>query len=208
MPNLPKHIQLAKLSSSKINLHIISKNIGYFLLGSTSPDMHVISKENREQYHFSTLSVNKIGTGVENILIKYPELKNIREQNSETQAFFAGYISHLIADEMWINKIFRPYFGNKSIYNDEIFGLLMDRAVQLDKDKEAWPVLNNSLICIRTASKSLNIKLSPTLFAPKICNAYVTSPEPKDVCKDVKSELERFKFIARTSPEAEVLAGT
>ena len=107
MPNLPKHIQLAKLSSSKINLHIISKNIGYFLLGSTSPDMHVISKENREQYHFSTLSVNKIGTGVENILIKYPELKNIREQNSETQAFFAGYISHLIADEMWINKIFR-----------------------------------------------------------------------------------------------------
>tara|TARA_B100000686_G_scaffold355010_1_gene468990 strand:- start:43337 stop:44083 length:747 start_codon:yes stop_codon:yes gene_type:complete len=158
LPNLPKHIQLAKLSSSKINLHIISKNIGYFLLGSTSPDMHVISKENREQYHFSTLSVNKIGTGVEKILIKYPELKNIREQNSETQAFFAGYISHLIADEMWINKIFRPYFGNKSIYNDEIFGLLMDRAVQLDMDKQAWPVLNNSLICIRTASKSLNIK--------------------------------------------------
>ena len=34
----------------------------------------------------------------------------------------------------------------------------MDRAVQLDMDKEAWPVLNNSLICIRTASKSLNIK--------------------------------------------------
>ena len=158
MPNLPKHIHLAKLSSTKINLHIISKNIGYFLLGSTSPDMHVISKENREQYHFSTLSVNKIGTGIENILIKYPELKNIRDQNSETQAFFAGYISHLIADEMWINKIFRPYFGNKSIYNDEILGLLMDRAVQLDMDKQAWPVLNNSLIYIRNASKSLNIK--------------------------------------------------
>ena len=34
----------------------------------------------------------------------------------------------------------------------------MDRAIQLDMDKQAWPVLNNSLICIRTASKSLNIK--------------------------------------------------
>ena len=158
MPNLPKHIQLALLSSNKINLHIISNNIGYFLLGSIAPDMHVISKENREKYHFSTLSVSKIGTGIKNIFKKFPEMENIREQNSETQAFFAGYISHLIADEMWINKIFRPYFGNKSVYNDQIFGLLMDRAIQLDMDKQAWPILNNSLINIKNANKSLNIK--------------------------------------------------
>ena len=146
MPNLPKHIQLALLSSNKINLHIISNNIGYFLLGSISTDMHLISKDNREKYHFSTLSVSKIGTGIKNIFKKFPEMENIREQNSETQACFAGYISHLIADEMLINKIFRPYFVNKSLYNDQIFGLLMDRAIQLDMDKQAWPILNNSLI--------------------------------------------------------------
>ena len=70
MPNLPKHIELAKLSSNKIYSHNISNNIGYFLLGSTAPDMHVITKENREKYHFSTLSVKKIGTSLDNIFSK------------------------------------------------------------------------------------------------------------------------------------------
>lgn len=157
MPNLPKHIELANLSSKKIYSHSISNNIGYFLLGSTAPDMHVITTENREKYHFSTLSVKKIGTSLDNILAKFPELRNIREQNPETQAFFAGYISHLIADEIWINRIFRPFFGNKSIYPDEIFGQLMDRAVQLDMDKQAWPILNNSLVYIKNATNDLNI---------------------------------------------------
>jgi len=161
LPNLPKHIQLAILSANNINMSIINNNIGYYLLGSTTPDMHVILKNkehNREKYHFSTLSVNKIGEGIENIISKFPEIINIRKETPETQAFFAGYISHLIADEMWINKIFRPYFGNNAIFNDKIFGLLMDRAIQLDMDREIWHVLNDSLKSINNADKSVNIK--------------------------------------------------
>ena len=46
-----------------------------------------------------------------------------------------GYASHLLSDELWILGLYRPYFGNREVYEDAHEGDLMDRALQLELDR-------------------------------------------------------------------------
>ena len=135
MPNLATHITFANELNESENL-INHNDKGIYLLGSTSPDIRVLTKEPREKYHFVSLNFDNIGDGINNMIQQYPLLQDIPQKN-QLKPFLAGYFSHLILDETWITKIFRPLFGEKSNFKNNIYGRILDRAIQLKLEEEA-----------------------------------------------------------------------
>ena len=138
MPNLPAHIELAEQAARRLSHPTLERHIGYFLLGSTSPDIRVITRRRREEYHFAPLDFEAVGAGVRGLFHSHPHLDSSSDHDGPTQAFMAGYITHLIADEIWIVKMFRPYFGNSQVFQDEVSGMVFDRALQLELDRQSW----------------------------------------------------------------------
>lgn len=66
-----------------------------------------------------------------------PELDRPERLGRETRAFVAGYMSHLVADQVWIIRVYRPFFGNRQVYRDGLEGNIMDRALQLDMERQS-----------------------------------------------------------------------
>ena len=162
MPNLPAHMELALRAADKLKHPVIDENIGYFLLGSTSPDIRVITRRTREEYHFTDLNFDEIGTGVATMFKTMPELRNCANYADHTQAFIAGYISHLIADETWIVTMFRRYFGNPKVFEDDALGKVSDRAMQLEMDRHAWDRVDLSQQELRNAHQNIEIGFIPS----------------------------------------------
>ena len=143
MPNLPAHIYLASQAASSLEHPTINQHLGSFLLGATAPDIRSIIKCRREQTHFATLKVNNVGEGVEAMFKTYPNLRHGNAVNQPTQAFIAGYINHLIADESWIVGVFRIYFDNHPTPINQMRAHMWDRAIQLEMDRVARVELND-----------------------------------------------------------------
>ena len=161
MPNLPAHIELAAMVAERLGPSALDGNLGYFLLGSTSPDIRAITKADRQDYHFAPLSFESVGAGVDGMLSAHPELRDAAGRDGPTGAFVAGYMTHLIYDETWIVEMFRPCFGNSGVFADEMEGKVLDRALQLDLDRQAHPAIAESLPAIAGASGSVDVKFLP-----------------------------------------------
>ena len=142
MPNLVVHIDLALQVAALLENHQIKDNLACFLLGSTAPDIRAITKHDRSEYHFASLDFDDVGTGVANLFRSYPDLINHQSYNDPTVAFLAGYITHIISDEIWIKYVYREYFGNREFFEDSVIGNVMDRAMQLSMDKKCWAVFD------------------------------------------------------------------
>ena len=138
MPNLPVHIQLAVEAASQIGASDLHSNLGYFCLGSTSPDIRAITKRARSEYHFVELDFKTIGEGVNAMFAAYPDLMDAAEHDGATRAFVAGYIAHLLTDETYIVRMFRPHFGEAGVFEDLTLAKVFDRALQLDLDRQVW----------------------------------------------------------------------
>ena len=136
MPNLVAHIGFGLDCIGLEEDVVFTENLGAFLLGCCSPDIRIVTKMSRDTTHFSPISNDVIGTGTHNLFSQHPILANKNLLNPETRSFLAGYILHLVADETWIITMYRPFFGNKNIFSDKITANIMDRAMQLDMDKE------------------------------------------------------------------------
>ena len=139
MPNLPTHMLLASEVASRLPHPAIDSAMGTFLLGSTSPDIRIMTKWARDDTHFAPLSITEIGAGVQGMFRKHPALgaSNGGGVSDATRAFLAGYITHLVADEAWILEIYRTYFDGPGEPGDRIVGNIWDRALQLDMDMAA-----------------------------------------------------------------------
>lgn len=137
MPNLPMHIYLCQEIATELDWGYVHDHSGAAYLGSTSPDIRAMTKWHRTRTHFSDLSVDRVGAGVEMMFQQNPDLAG--SDNGlypETKAFLLGYVSHIVADETWITMMFRPHFdpGNH-VANTEVEAQMWDRALQLDMDR-------------------------------------------------------------------------
>ena len=161
MPNLPAHIELAYKAAQHLDHPTLDANLGYFLLGSTSPDVRIVTRGLREEYHFAPLDFDSVGAGVDGLFDSHPRLGLSSNHDGPTQAFVAGYITHLIADEIWIVDIFRRYFGNREVFEDDVLGKVMDRALQLDLDRQAWQTVDGTLTLLEAARDGVNVDFIP-----------------------------------------------
>lgn len=141
MPNFSAHLGIAKAAASRLMHPIIDEHLGAFLLGSVSPDVRIITRQKRDNTHFVELDFQRQGEGLERLFRVHPELTQASELTGPTKAFIVGYASHLFADELWILDLYRPYFGNRHVFQDKIRGDLMDRALQLEMDRKEQLIL-------------------------------------------------------------------
>ena len=161
MPNLPTHIQLAVSAADRMRHSDLDSNLGYFYLGSTSPDIRALTRRARSEDHFVELDFETIGTGVEAMFAAHPELMEAGEHDGPMRAFIAGYISHLLADESYIVKMFRPYFGDPAAFESDAMAKVWDRALQLDFDRTVWDDVQGSIEGLDADPTNVHIRFLP-----------------------------------------------
>jgi len=136
MPPLALHTAIAKETADRLDLTALDDERGSLYLGSTAPDIRVITKWERARTHFFDLDCFDEQSGVAGLFEAYPELTNTGELSPATRAFVAGYLTHLVTDETWITTVYRPYFGERSPLGGDIRANVMDRAIQFSLDSE------------------------------------------------------------------------
>lgn len=90
---------------------LLRAQYGPFLLGHTAPDVQTVSGQRREETHFYTLPPSTATPAAQILLETYPELAHAERLSPAHAAFIAGYMAHLLADELWWWEIFHPFFG-------------------------------------------------------------------------------------------------
>ncbi|MFQ6019956.1 MAG: hypothetical protein ACE5KW_04290 [Dehalococcoidia bacterium] len=136
MPPLALHTVVAKGIADRLGHAVLDAERGHLYLGSTAPDIRVITRWDRRATHFFDLSCFEEQSGVAELLRAHPELADIGRLKEATVAFMAGYISHLVMDETWISDIYRPFFGERSPMGGAVEANIMDRVLQFALDTE------------------------------------------------------------------------
>ena len=97
---------------------LLTAQRGPFLLGHTAPDVQTVSGQTREETHFYSIPRTPPPpkgsiTAYETLFAAYPTLARAEALPPAQAAFIAGYISHLLLDELWLDEIYLPYFGHR-----------------------------------------------------------------------------------------------
>src|SRR3990172_6965847 len=79
-----------------------------FLLGAISPDVRTISGQAREATHFFTIPPTTRTEGPDAMLAAYPDLRPAASLIPARAAFIAGYITHLVMDQTWLEVVVMP----------------------------------------------------------------------------------------------------
>lgn len=116
MPTPVNHLLMARevLEQGKLIVpaqRVLQAQYGAFLLGHTAPDVQTVSGQRREETHFYTLPPNTTTPAVQALLDAHPSLAHAEFLEPPHAAFMAGYLAHLLADELWWREIFHPFFG-------------------------------------------------------------------------------------------------
>lgn len=116
MPTPFMHLALAEEILHKGDLSSAARGLlhgqrGPFLLGNTAPDVQTVSGQARIESHFYTLPRDTDRPAHETLFAAHPALAEPSELPPAQAAFIAGYIAHLLLDELWLDDIFLRYFG-------------------------------------------------------------------------------------------------
>jgi hypothetical protein len=79
-----------------------------FLLGSISPDVRVVSGQQREETHFFTIPPIDARRAEDAMPHQWPNLRSMQGQRELGAAFVAGYMTHLAMDQVWVSVIVMP----------------------------------------------------------------------------------------------------
>lgn len=108
---------------------------GAYLLGATSPDIRVITRQDRLSTHFFDLNEHDHQDSVSSFLLTYGHLALPESLNAETRAWASGYVTHLVMDEQYITGIYRPFFAQHDALGGTMRANVMDRLLQFDLDR-------------------------------------------------------------------------
>lgn len=136
MPHLAFHMSVARELAQQVQSPTVDADRGAYYLGSTGPDMHILSRTDRLSSHFFDLDCLDDQNSVGSFFEAHGGLKDPRCLASGTAAFVAGYLTHLVVDEVWITDIYRPFFGPESLLAGDARANIKDRILQYDLDIE------------------------------------------------------------------------
>lgn len=139
MPPLAIHTAIARQMADSLRAPELDEQRGNVYLGSTAPDVRVITRWDRRRTHYFDIHDFGEQSSVRAFLEDNPSLSDAAGLGPAARAFLAGYLSHLVVDEMWIGAVYRPYFGERSALGGTIRANVVDRALQfsLDADRRA-----------------------------------------------------------------------
>jgi hypothetical protein len=115
MPTPATHLALAEEMLRRNDLSIATRRLltqerGPFLLGHTAPDVKTVSGQRREACHFYTVPRTSDRPAWDALFDAYPALARSDTFPGGQAAFVAGYIAHLVMDEVWLDDVFERYF--------------------------------------------------------------------------------------------------
>jgi hypothetical protein len=104
----------------------------------------------------------------------------------------AGYITHLVMDELWITTMYRPFFGERSPLSGDVRANIMDRALQFSLDRQKR--INRGLMAhvLNEIARS-DLALDIELIDGEMLGRW------KEIILDVVNhppDWERFRYIA------------
>lgn len=134
MPHLAFHMSVARELAERVQSPTVDADRGAYYLGSTGPDMHIMSRTDRISSHFFDLDCLDDQSSVSSFFEAHGELKDAGALAQGTAAFVAGYLTHLVVDEVWITDIYRPFFGPESPLAGDAPANIRDRILQYDLD--------------------------------------------------------------------------
>jgi len=137
VPPIVLHLGVAKdVSQALPKLEILRRRAGSFYLGATAPDIRLITGTARQDTHFVDLALPEGASGVAEMFRTYPNLAQGSNLDDASRAFVAGYLSHLLTDEVWISQVYKPYFGADSNERpgERAITQMLDRALQYELD--------------------------------------------------------------------------
>lgn len=135
MPPICLHLSIAREAAGLLRHPIIDQNLASYLIGATGPDVQIVTNASREETHFFNLEDEHSESGVRLIFKAHPDLAKGSKLNAATKSFVAGYLSHLITDEIWILDIYRPFFGHSSPLGTDPMANVADRLLQFELDR-------------------------------------------------------------------------
>jgi len=80
------------------------------MLGHTAPDVKTVSGQKREESHFYTIPRTSDRPAYLALFDTRPELARADALSPSQAAFIAGYVAHLLLDELWLDDVFQRYF--------------------------------------------------------------------------------------------------
>ena len=89
---------------------LLTQQRGPFLLGHTAPDVQTVSGQRRDETHFYSIPRTSDRPAHEALFAAHPALARAELLPPAQAAFVAGYIAHLLLDELWLEDIFLHYF--------------------------------------------------------------------------------------------------
>ena len=135
MPSLGSHLARARQVAARLALPEVDADRGAFYLGATAPDIRVITRLDRAVTHFFDLRDFGDQDGVARMFEAHPALATPAGLDAATTAFIAGYLTHLVLDETFINEVYRPSFGALSPLKEDAKANVLDRALQYEMDR-------------------------------------------------------------------------
>ena len=135
MPPLALHTAIVKRVAEQLRHRILEAEPGGLYLGSTAPDIRILTRWERERTHFFNLGNYSEQDGVAAMFEAYPALAQPAKLSPASVAFVSGYITHLVMDEIWISEVYRPFFGRSSPLGGSARANVMDRAIQYELDR-------------------------------------------------------------------------
>jgi hypothetical protein len=134
MPPITLHMVLARQIAIDLGASAIDDVIGPYVIGATTPDIRVLTRQDRQSTHYFDLSVHDHQDSVDMFLTEHARFLDA-DLDAETRAFAAGYITHLVMDEEYITRMYRPFFAKHDELGGAIRANVMDRLLQFDLDR-------------------------------------------------------------------------
>jgi hypothetical protein len=135
MPSIGSHLAGARLVADRLAHRAIESDRGAYFLGATAPDLRGMTRQPRDETHFFSFEELAHQDSAARMFSDHPRLGIARELDSETRAFIAGYLTHLLMDEQYIERVYREYFGQASRLAGDARADLLDRLLQYELDR-------------------------------------------------------------------------
>jgi hypothetical protein len=135
VPSLGSHLASAYGLADRLGHPYIDADRGSYYMGSTAPDIRVLLRVDRRLTHFFELDDFERQDSVARMFEEHPQLRDAAGLNESTRAFIAGYVTHLLMDEHYIQSVYRRFFGERSPLGGDLRANILDRALQYEMNR-------------------------------------------------------------------------
>ncbi len=208
MPSLGSHMRRARLVAERLRLPEIDVDRGSYYLGCAAPDIRVITRRDRIVTHFFALDEFEPQDSVARMFEENPQLARPAGLDAATTAFLAGYLTHLVMDERFIEEVYRPHFGAHSELDKDPRANVLDRALQYEmdrRDREDRDAMEEIQSALAESAASEGAPEPPVAGIPFIEDEHLV--QWAAVCEDVAGQPPDYSRFRRMMSRHMELAG-